>query len=263
MKRILIIVLMLFTCLGILSAQDIVTADLENMHPEDKLAYLFFYGHEAIAEDVCVGCFLVFDEDMNYIGGWRTSRTPADFTSNIPSNAVSTAQAVPTSVAKMMCEVIPDSETAAKLSIVEDPAVYVVCIFIPEEDMVVSNLSFSFGERLLTDEIVRHGLNKEEFLNFMVSLDPPVTLEMMVETMYRGGATAREIVLEGMGLMEQAKHPEDNTAKIMGVVTRIIFVALLVGATLTVVLLLYFSIAKKRMQKLERKALMEEHNKNL
>lgn len=256
-----IVVLVLFCVVFSLCAESSVTVDLSDMDDEDKLAFMFFYGYEAIMQKACKGAFLAIDSDMNYIGGWRTDQTPEDFCTNIPAGVIATTQVLPMGIAKTMFLLIGDNETVAKLIGMDCAGIYAVCMFLPYEGMELQAPAYNYGKRLLEDEAVRHGLNPKDFFSFMESQG--ITEESMVYTMYNNTATASEIVLDAMGMMEAQKPKgsliESASGKLLIICGGCVgFLILLMLA-----LIIYNRLVENKLKKADRRAEIEKHNKEV
>ena len=245
-------------------AQDVVTIDLLDMDFEDQRAFMFLYGYEAILEELCKGCFLALDIDLNYIGGWRTEMTPDDFAVNIPANTITIVEVFPNPVAKIMFQLLNDNETVAKLTS-DIEYVYVVCMFLPSDGMVVTNPSYNYGQRLLEAELARHGVNPNDFYAFMETQTDevsgkPITLDSMVTTMYRGDATAKDIVLDGLGRMQAQKNKESMIEPYMPILLKILLISLASFGGLVFIYLMYSLISRHALKKADKLAEMEKHN---
>lgn len=265
MKRILTVLILLAFLAASLSARDIITVDVSGMNDEDALSYMFLYGYEAIMEEACKGCFLAIDEEMNYLGGWRTPQTPDDFAVNIPAQAIAIPQVLPKGLAMTMFSLLGDHETTAAVSGISGAGIYAVCIFLPEEGMVIGDPVYDHGRRLLEDELTRHGLNPSDFYAFMETQG--ITLDMMVATMYRGDATAREIVVDAMGMMESSRTEDNPVKNLLGpYVGPVISLAILVCIAGIVILVVVLATRKKNrnlLEELGKDSFREEHNNEL
>ena len=264
MKKTLTVLLLVMVAFS-LSAAELVNVDLSELDTEEKMAYMFLYGYEAVLEELCKGCFLAIDEDFEYIGGWRTSRTPEDFAVNVPAGTITTVEVLPRGLATVMFQLLKDNETAAKLTGIRGDGLYVVCMFLPEDDMVLAEPSFNYGQRLLEDELARHGVNPSDFYSFMAGQTDsetgnPITLESMVYTMYSGAATAREIVLDGMGRMEAAKQTGHGISSYSDIIAYALLVTVGVLVVIVLVYSIHESLSRKRLRKADAQAEMDKHN---
>lgn len=265
MKHTCIVFLVLFVFLAAVSAADTVPVDVSQMNDDDALSYMFLYGYEAIMEELCKGCFLAIDEDLSYLGGWRTPQTPEDFAVNIPASAIAIPQVLPKGLAMTMFTLLGDYETSAAISGIKGPGIYAVCIFLPEKGMTVGDPTYNHGQKLLENELARHGLNPSEFYAFMEGQG--VTLDMMVATMYRGDATAQDIVLDGMGMMEALKTDDGIVRQLLGPHAGLIVVLILAfiaaGFIVLAVILITGKRSRLKVDELEKEARREEHNNSL
>lgn len=263
MKRFVLFVLLICLALSVF-AQDIVTLDLMDMDIENQKAFMFLYGYEAILEELCKGCFLALDVNLNYIGGWRTEQTPDDFAVNIPVNTITTVRAVPVAVARIMFQLLDDNETVVRLlDSLEN--VYLVCMFLPSEGMTVANPSYNYGQRLLEEELARHGVNPGDFYAFMETQTDetsgkPITMDSMVATMYRGDASAKDIVLDGLGRMEELKNKENRLESYTPLILQILLYSVAGIAGLALIYLFFHLVSKHNLKKADRLAEMEKHN---
>lgn len=257
MKKTLLVSLLIATA-ALSFAQDAVAVDVSDMDAEEQLAFMFFYGYEAIMEECCKGAFLAFDPDWNYIGGWRTDQTPEGFCTDVPTGTIATMQILPIGIAKTMFLLLGDRETVAKMVGLDCDGVYACCLFLPHENMVLEAPAYNYGRRLLDDEIVRHGLEPSEFYAFMEN--EGVTLDGMVYAMYADTASASEIVLDGMGRMEskRAKAPLLSTLRDPMVLVCLGCLATLV--LLMVMLLVYNFLVRRRLAGADAQAERDEHN---
>lgn len=260
MKKVTVI-LILSCVLFSLFAEQSVNVDLSDMDDEEKLSFMFFYGYEAIMQKVCKGAFLALDADLNYIGGWRTDQTPEDFCTNIPAGVITTVQVLPMGIAKTMFMLIEDNETVAKLIGMDCDGIYAVCMFLPYEGMELQSPAYNYGKRLLEEEAIRHGLNPEDFFSFMENQG--ITEESMVYTMYNNSATASEIVLDAMGMME-AQKPKGSLIQSAGG-TLLLISGACVGALILfmLILLIYNRLVEKKLKKADKQMQIEEHNKEV
>jgi hypothetical protein len=256
-KAILVLVLLcVFSCLF---AQESVTVDLSGMDEQEKLAFMFFYGYEAIMQKACKGAFLALDPDMNYIGGWRTDQTPEDFCTNIPVGVITTMQVLPMGVAKTLFLLLGDRETVAKLEGLNYDGIYAVCMFLPYEGLELEAPAYNYGKRLLEDEAIRHGLNPEDFFAFMQKQG--ISEESLVYTMYSNTATASEIVLDALGMMQVKEESVLSNAKdvLLLVCAGCIGVMALIGG----VWALYSLVVRKKLSRAEALAQIDKHNKEV
>jgi hypothetical protein len=258
MKKTIIVVLLISLCCCTF-ADEIVTVDLEEMDEEDRLAYLFFYGYEAIFQEACKGAFLALNpEDLDYIGGWRTEQTPEDFCTEIPVGTIATIQGLPMGVAKTMFALLNDKETVAKLDGLKYDSIYVVCMFLPVEDMVVENSAYNYAKRLLEKEVSRHGIEPSVFYEYMANKG--ISQESMVYTMYMNEATASEIVLDYLGMVEAEKEHGTTLTKMHKTIGYVCLGSLGVLAILLIVLWLHNMLVKKKLEEAEAQAEIDQHN---
>ena len=256
-KLVLVFVLCcIFSCLW---AQESVTVDLSGMDGQEKLAFMFFYGYEAIMQKTCKGTFLALDEDMEYIGGWRTDQTPEDFCTNIPAGVITTMQVLPMGVAKTMFLLIEDRETVAKLEGMDCDGIYAVCMFLPYEGMELEAPAYNYGKRLLEDEAIRHGLNPEDFFAFMA--EQGLSEESLVYTLYNNSATASEIVLDAMGRMQ--KQEKSAFANVSGLLAWVCFLCVGVIVLILFVWVLHGHIVEKKLLKADLQAKIDKHNREV
>lgn len=259
MRKVVLVVALLcvFSCLF---AEESVAVDLSGMDEQEKFAFMFYYGYEAIMQKSCKGAFLALDQDMNFIGGWQTDQTPDDFCTNIPGGTVATMQVLPIGLAKAMFYLLEDGETVARLEGMEKGiGIYAVCLFLPYEGMELEAPAYNYGKRLLEDEAIRHGLNPEDFFAFMQAQG--VSEESLVYTMYNDIATASEIVLDAMGMMQEEKRSfiksiSDKLALACVLCFGVIVLVLLV-------LILHGKIVEKKLKKAEEKAKIDKHNEEV
>lgn len=265
MKHIIAILLIVFAVAFPAFSTDIIPVDVSGMNEDDALAYMFLYGFEAIMEETCKGCFLAMDENLSYLGGWRTTQTPEDFAVNIPSSAIAIPQVLPKGLAMTMFSLLGDFETSAAISGITGAGIYAVCIFLPEEGMVVSDPTYNYGQKLLEDELTRHGLNPDTFYSFMEQQG--ITLDMMVATMYRGDTTAREIVVDAMGMMESVRDDSDPVRDFLGPQTGLILQISAAAAAVFVIVMAVVLLTRKKtgrdLERIEKEARREEHNDDL
>lgn len=258
MKKALL-VMALLCVLGCLYAEESVAVDFSGMDSQEKAAFMFFYGYEAIMEKACKGAFLALDQESNFIGGWQTDQTPEDFCTNLPAGVIATSLVLQTDLAKAMFYLLEDKETVAKLDGMACSWVYVVCVFLPYEGMELQEPVYSCGKRLLEDEAVRHGLNPEEFFAFMQAQG--ISEESLVYTMYNGIASSSEIVLDALGMMQTKKESAVANMKDVLIYMCLGCVGLIVIAG--VFLAIHGLVVKKKLSQADRQAKIEKHNKEV
>lgn len=261
MKKVFALVTLLVAAAAVSFAQDTIAVDVSDMDTDDQLAFMFFYGYEAILEECCKGAFLAFDPDWNYIGGWRTDQTPEGFCTDVPTGTIATMQILPIGIAKTMFLLLEDRETVAKMVGLDCDGVYVCCLFLPEDDMVVEAPAYNYGRRLLDDEIVRHGLEPSEFYAFMEG--EGVTLDGMVYAMYGDTATASEIVLDGMGRMESKRAKAPLLSSLKDPMALVCLGSLAVLVVLVVLLMVYNVIVGRKLARADAQAERDEHNRQV
>lgn len=261
MKKTITVLLLAVLCFCVF-ADEIVTVDLEEMDEEDRLTYLFLYGYEAIFQEACKGAFLALNpEDLDYIGGWRTEQTPEDFCTEIPVGTIATVQGLPMGVAKTMFALLNDKETVAKLDGLRYDSIYVICMFLPVEGMVVENSAYNYARRLLEKEVARHGIEPSAFYEYMANKG--ISQESMIYTMYMNEASASEIVLDYLGMVEAERQKETPLTKIHKNIGYICMGSFGFLALLLIILWVHNTIVKKKLEKADEQAKIESHNQSI
>ena len=172
MKKIISFVLLFFLilCVAFSDSSDIVYLKISETH-DQKQAYQFMLGYDAILQDRVIGALMVYNPETDSFEGWATSITPPGFFDKQHSENVAVYELLPCEVLKLMYRALGDTATISFLQTRDDKEILMsVVIFRPPEEGVYYDTPQYLTHKALMGSITTHGLSEDEFIRILSSL---------------------------------------------------------------------------------------------